>query len=112
MNSSETTEVRGRGGGVQRESVLVVSSPLCRPEPRSPGGPPKTGLAPPDSPFGLGRDLLFWLGFEEAGREGQLAGRAQVRHEVQDPSLSGLEVSLEITRSIQLTSQQCATRKW
>lgn len=97
---------------MHRESVLVVSSPLCRPEPWSPGGLPKSGLALPDSLFGLGRGLLFWLGFEEAGREGQLAGNAWVRREVQDPSLSGPEVSVEVTRSTQLTSQQCATRKW
>lgn len=48
------------------------------------GCPSRAGLAFPDSLFGLGKDLFFWLGFQEGGR-GKQTGRAKGR-----PHVAGL----------------------
>lgn len=88
VNPSETK--RGKGGGGGEEGVLVSQQPAALD--RNPGVPVahlRLGLLSLISSrvWGGRRDLFFWLGFEEGGKEGQLAGQARGRHKSQDPSL-------------------------
>lgn len=74
MNSSEARRVKGRGGGAQRECSESAARSRCR------LGLAWLSLIHPC----LGKDLFFWLGFQEGGR-GKQAGWAKGR-----PRVAGL----------------------